>query len=118
MLSFNTLVSNGRSGRRALGRQVARMTAAINYLPLDGCSDEWQQRARSTHSPVMEADLQMVCRLHGSNLRDTGHSFEAGPMTAKADYVDPAIMESGGFAPPWKPHIQGDFKGVMTSCST
>ena len=33
----------------------------------------------------MEADLQMVCRLNGGNLRDTGHSFEAGPMAALAD---------------------------------
>jgi hypothetical protein len=33
----------------------------------------------------MEADLQMVCRLNGSNLRDTGHSFEAGPMAALAE---------------------------------
>ena len=30
----------------------------------------------------MEADLPMVCRLNGGNLRDTGHSFEAGPMAA------------------------------------
>ena len=27
----------------------------------------------------------MVCRLNGGNLRDTGHSFEAGPMAALAD---------------------------------
>lgn len=29
----------------------------------------------------------MVCRLNGSNLRDTGHSFEAGPMAALADVL-------------------------------
>ena len=42
-------------------------------------------RAQSTHSPVMEADLQLVRRLNGGNLRDTGHSFEAGPMAALAE---------------------------------
>lgn len=35
----------------------------------------------------MEADLQMVFRLNGSNLRDTGHSFEAGPMAALAEVL-------------------------------
>jgi len=34
----------------------------------------------------MEADLRLVCRLNGGNLRDTGHSFEAGPTAALADF--------------------------------
>ena len=30
----------------------------------------------------------MVCRLNGGNLRDTGHSFEAGPMAALAELCE------------------------------
>ena len=43
-LSRTCSSTTGHFGRRALGRQVALMTAAINYLPLDGCNDERQQR--------------------------------------------------------------------------
>ena len=41
----------------------------------------------------MEAELQMVCRLNGGNLRDTGHSFEAGPMAALAEDRKSAIPD-------------------------
>jgi hypothetical protein len=45
----------------------------------------WPEWARSTHSPVKEAALQLAYRLNGGNLRDTGHSPEATPTAAMAD---------------------------------
>jgi hypothetical protein len=41
--------------------------------------------AWSTYSPLKETDLQMVLDLNGGNLRDTGHSSKAAPMTALAE---------------------------------
>jgi len=41
---------------------------------------------------VEEAALQVVWRLNVGNLRDTGHSSEAVPTAALADYVDASIM--------------------------
>jgi len=60
--------------------QIYDEQAAIAYVIVIG-----RQWAQSTHSSVKEAALQIACRLNGGNLRDTGHSSEAGPMAALAE---------------------------------
>ena len=44
-------------------------------------------RARSTHSKLKEADLQMECQLNGGNLRYTGLSSEAKPTAVMAELL-------------------------------
>jgi hypothetical protein len=43
---------------------------------------------------VTKAAVQAEYRVNGSNQRDTGHSAEATPPAAMADYVDASIMLS------------------------